>query len=194
MLKHILRRLCMLLAMKRYLGLRCLNSKSYSVVAAKKWQILPILVASALVTLWNFWIVTNVWRILGSPLHPRIRTLTFTKTVFSIHLSMDFFLEQRTISDVYYCQCITVSWQFKIRNYRKSSLGKAWIFALWSRVALRATEGGLENEKFENDIQVGNFVGKWLLTPPTNSYNDIIKILPVRRQKCLQHNGEYVEK
>lgn len=52
----------------------------------------------------------------------------------------------------------------------------------------------LGGERFDNDNAVEVFVRNWLETRPSSFYDDGIKKLPVRWEKCVSKSGDYVEK
>lgn len=52
----------------------------------------------------------------------------------------------------------------------------------------------LGGQQFQNNEEVKQFVCNWLRTRPTSFYNKGIQKLPIRWQKCVNVNGNYVEK
>ena len=52
----------------------------------------------------------------------------------------------------------------------------------------------LGGQRFDDDVQVENFLRKWLQTSPPSFYDAGIKKLSIRWQKCVEKGGNYVEK
>ena len=52
----------------------------------------------------------------------------------------------------------------------------------------------LGGQHFENDNEVEQFVRNWLKTRPQNYYQEGIQKLPTRWEKCINVEGDYIEK
>lgn len=52
----------------------------------------------------------------------------------------------------------------------------------------------LGGQRFDNNTAVEAFVRNWMETRPSSFYDNGIKKLPIRWEKCLSKSGDYVEK